>query len=110
MEVRQETDYVLNHAQKILAIYAAMRDLARQLREAGHRVHYLAIDDACGVGPKLLTDFPSAATIENRRAVTTIARSQRQCCMTWCANRCASPHTCMWPVSAAAHMKRHLSP
>ncbi|MBN8442825.1 MAG: cryptochrome/photolyase family protein [Thauera sp.] len=46
MEVRQETDYVLHHAQKILAIFAAMRDFARQLRAAGHRVHYLAIDDA----------------------------------------------------------------
>ncbi|WP_332879459.1 cryptochrome/photolyase family protein [Massilia sp. S19_KUP03_FR1] len=45
MEVRQETDYVLHHAQKILAIFAAMRDLARQLRVAGHQVHYLAIDD-----------------------------------------------------------------
>ncbi|MDL2357589.1 MAG: cryptochrome/photolyase family protein [Pseudomonadota bacterium] len=46
MEVRQETDYVLHHAQKILAIFAAMRDLARHLRVAGHEVHYLAIDDA----------------------------------------------------------------
>lgn len=46
MEVRQETDYVLHHAQKIIAIFAAMRDFARQLREAGHRVHYLRIDDA----------------------------------------------------------------
>lgn len=46
MEVRQETDYVLHHAQKILAIFAAMRDLARHLREAGHRVRYVAIDDA----------------------------------------------------------------
>ncbi|MES2739372.1 MAG: cryptochrome/photolyase family protein [Pseudomonadota bacterium] len=46
MEVRQETDYVHHHAQKILAIFAAMRDLARQLRALGHRVHYLAIDDA----------------------------------------------------------------
>jgi deoxyribodipyrimidine photolyase-related protein len=45
MEVRQETDYVLHHAQKILAIFAAMRDAARQLRAAGHQVHYLAIDD-----------------------------------------------------------------
>lgn len=45
MEVRQETDYVLHHAQKILAIFAAMRDFARRLSEAGHRVHYLAIDD-----------------------------------------------------------------
>lgn len=45
MEVRQETDYVLHHAQKILAIFAAMRELARELRERGHRVHYLSIDD-----------------------------------------------------------------
>ncbi|MFN4063208.1 MAG: cryptochrome/photolyase family protein [Parazoarcus communis] len=46
MEVRQETDYVLHHAQKILAVFAAMRDFAGQLTAAGHRVHYLAIDDA----------------------------------------------------------------
>lgn len=45
MEVRQETDYVLHHAQKILAIFAAMRDFAGRLADAGHRVHYLAIDD-----------------------------------------------------------------
>lgn len=46
IEMRQETDYVLHHAQKILAIFAAMRDFAATLEEAGHRVHYLAIDDA----------------------------------------------------------------
>jgi deoxyribodipyrimidine photolyase-related protein len=45
IEMRQETDYVLHHAQKILAIFAAMRAFARQLREAGHRVHYVAIDN-----------------------------------------------------------------
>ena len=45
MEMRQETDYVLHHAQKILAIFAAMRDLARHMTEAGHRVVYLTIDD-----------------------------------------------------------------
>lgn len=44
MEIRQETDYVMHHAQKILAIFAAMRRFAEQLREAGHRVRYLAID------------------------------------------------------------------
>ena len=44
MEIRQETDYVLHHAQKILAIFAAMRRFADQLRAAGHRVSYLAID------------------------------------------------------------------
>ncbi len=44
MEVRQETDYVLHHAQKILGIFAAMRDFADALRKRGHRVKYLAID------------------------------------------------------------------
>ena len=46
MEVRQETDYVLHHAQKVLAMFAAMREFARALSQAGHRVHYLKIDDA----------------------------------------------------------------
>ena len=45
MEMRQETDYVLHHAQKIIAIFAGMRELARQLAADGHRVHYIAIDD-----------------------------------------------------------------
>lgn len=45
MEVRQETDYVLHHAQKIIAIFAAMRDFARHLRTGGHRVRYVALDD-----------------------------------------------------------------
>ena len=45
MEIRQETDYVLHHAQKIIAIFAAMRDFARHLATSGHRVQYLAIDD-----------------------------------------------------------------
>ena len=43
MEIRQETDYTRHHAQKVLAIFAAMRRFAQQLREAGHRVHYLRL-------------------------------------------------------------------
>lgn len=43
MEVRQETDYVLHHAQKIIAIFAAMRDFADHLQQCGHQVHYLRI-------------------------------------------------------------------
>jgi deoxyribodipyrimidine photolyase-related protein len=31
---------------KIIAIFAGMRDSGRQLLQAGHRVHYLRIDDA----------------------------------------------------------------
>ncbi len=45
MEVRSETDYVLHHAQKVIAIFAGMRDLADQLRHDGHVVHYITLDD-----------------------------------------------------------------
>lgn len=44
MEIRQETDYVLHHAQKIIGIFAGMRSLAEQLSAKGHQVHYVAID------------------------------------------------------------------
>lgn len=44
MEIRQETDYVLHHAQKILGIFAGMRHFAQRLHDAGHRVRYFAID------------------------------------------------------------------
>lgn len=54
MEMRQETDYVLHHAQKIIAIFAAMRDFAKQLTEAGHQLHYLTIDD-----PENLQSLPA---------------------------------------------------
>ncbi len=45
MEIHPEMDYVLHHAQKILAIVAGMRDFARQLKADGHRVRYVALDD-----------------------------------------------------------------
>ncbi len=44
MEVRAETDYVLHHAQKVLGIFAAMRDFAQQLKASGHRVRYVSLD------------------------------------------------------------------
>ncbi|MEY3386614.1 MAG: hypothetical protein RIR53_1425 [Bacteroidota bacterium] len=43
MEVRSETDYVRHHAQKVIAIFAAMRRFADHLRRQGHRVEYLTI-------------------------------------------------------------------
>ena len=46
MEVRSETDYVVHHAQKVIAIFAGMRRLADQLGAAGHRVRYFRIGDA----------------------------------------------------------------
>ena len=46
MEVREATDAVPLHAQKILGVFAAMRAFAAQLKAAGHRVRYVHIDDA----------------------------------------------------------------
>ena len=45
MEVRQETDYVKHHVQKIAAFFAAMRAFARRLNDLGHRVIYLRMDE-----------------------------------------------------------------
>jgi deoxyribodipyrimidine photolyase-related protein len=45
MEIRQETDYVLHHVQKVLAVFAAMRRFADRLRSSGREVVYLRIGD-----------------------------------------------------------------
>ncbi len=45
MEVRQETDYVKHHFQKILAFFTGMREFAKELQDRSHRVSYLRLDD-----------------------------------------------------------------
>lgn len=45
MEIKQETDYVLHHAQKIIAIFAAMRDFKKSLLRKNHQVFYIKISD-----------------------------------------------------------------
>lgn len=45
MEMRQETDYAPHHIQKVVAFFGAMRNFSELLKQAGHQVHYLALDD-----------------------------------------------------------------
>ena len=45
MEIRQETDYVKHHIQKVVGFFAAMRSFADRLSESGHRVQYLRLND-----------------------------------------------------------------
>ena len=45
MEIRQETDYVKHHVQKVVAFFAAMRSFAENLKKKGHAVIYLRLDD-----------------------------------------------------------------
>ncbi len=46
MEVRQETDYVKHHIQKVVGFFGAMRHFTQDLRRRGHRVTYFTLDDA----------------------------------------------------------------
>lgn len=45
MEMRQETDYVNHHIQKVVGFFLAMRQFAKELQQQGHRVIYLRLDD-----------------------------------------------------------------
>lgn len=45
MEVRQETDYVSHHIQKIIGIFLAMREYKSFLEEQGKQIHYISLDD-----------------------------------------------------------------
>ena len=55
-ELRQEATYARHHVQKIAAFFAAMERFAQTLREAGHRVLHLDLDDTADFGdlPALL--------------------------------------------------------
>ncbi|MEM6297100.1 MAG: cryptochrome/photolyase family protein, partial [Bacteroidota bacterium] len=45
MEMRQATDHVRHHVQKVVAFFLAMRAFADKLEEEGHQVIYLKLDD-----------------------------------------------------------------
>ena len=45
MEMRQETDYVTHHAQKVIGFFAAMYNFSRYLSKNGHEVIHLKIND-----------------------------------------------------------------
>lgn len=45
-EMRQETDYVKHHIQKVIGFFAAMRQFAADLESQGHHVIYLKINDS----------------------------------------------------------------
>lgn len=54
LEMRQETDYVAHHIQKAVGFFGAMRRFATWLKESGHQVIYLKLDD-----PVNTQDLPS---------------------------------------------------
>ncbi|GAA4281691.1 cryptochrome/photolyase family protein [Gaetbulibacter aestuarii] len=44
-EMRQETDYVTHHIQKVIGFFAAMRQFSEDLKSHGHEVQYYKIND-----------------------------------------------------------------
>ena len=45
-EMRQETDYVKHHIQKVVGFFAAMRAFSEELKSQGHIVIYVTLDEA----------------------------------------------------------------
>ena len=45
MEIRTETDYVKHHIQKVVGIFAAMRNFANELKSNNHKLIYLYLND-----------------------------------------------------------------
>ena len=45
-EMRQETDYVKHHIQKVVAFFISMRNFSKELTKRGHQVIYYKISDA----------------------------------------------------------------
>ena len=44
--MRQETDYVTHHIQKVIGFFAAMRDFGQHLKDQDFTVQYLKLDDS----------------------------------------------------------------
>ena len=53
-EMRQETDYVTHHIQKVIGFFAAMRQFSNDLQQLGHQVVYFKINN--GQNTQGLTD------------------------------------------------------
>ena len=45
MEIRTETDYAQHHIQKVIGIFAAMQNFAKELLQLHHKVIYLKLND-----------------------------------------------------------------
>lgn len=65
-EMRQETDYVKHHIQKVVAFFQSMRNFSEYLKENGHEIRYYKISDKDNPNelPALLSNLISKEKIE----------------------------------------------
>lgn len=45
MELRSETDYAKHHIQKVVSFFLGMRSFAKEIKQQGHQVIYIRLDD-----------------------------------------------------------------
>ncbi len=65
-EMRQETDYVKHHIQKVVAFFLSMRNFSEELKHKGHQVVYYKISDSNNPHnlEQLILDLVEKNTIE----------------------------------------------
>ena len=65
-EMRQETDYVKHHIQKVVAFFLSMRNFSNELIKQGHQIVYYKISDANNLQnlEQLILDLVEKNTIE----------------------------------------------
>ena len=65
-EMRQETDYVKHHVQKVVAFFLSMRNFSEELKHKGHQVVYYKISDSNNPHnlEQLILDLVEKNTIE----------------------------------------------
>lgn len=63
-EMRQETDYVKHHIQKVIGFFASMRQFAEELKTKGHTVDYIKINDKQNT-QSLVTNLTTLMTSHN---------------------------------------------
>lgn len=94
MEVRQETDYVRHHAQKIIAIFAAMRRFAADRQAEGHRFVYMRIGDPANL--QSITDNLDALI-----AAHGIGRFEYQAPDEWRLDQALARYAAQLPIESA---------
>ena len=100
LEMRRETDYAVHHAQEVIAIFAAMRDFARQPKAAPCRAvdggHFYTERCECRAppAPSTRSTGTSSSTTPSACAATTASRWSTGTWTGWhprCAQRRAAP-------------------
>lgn len=112
-ELRQETDYVKHHRQKLCAFFAAMEAFADHLKDCGHQVLHLSLDDTAayaGLGElleQLCRLYPVSELEYQQPDEYRLARQLETLAIKGVTIRCCDTEHFLLPFS---EISRHFSP